>query len=129
MPHFLRSYLLAAIALLALALPASADTLAEIKQRGELVWGTDLEGGAPFVIANAADPQQAGGFETEIGRLIARELGVKWRLVHVAWDGLVPALQRKNFDMALRSHCSRCVRQLGSHGRAPGQSGRDRGRT
>lgn len=80
--------------------PAGADTLAEIKQRGELSWGTDLEGGAPFVIADMKDPQSASGFETELGHAIARELGVKGKLVHIAWDGLIPALQRKNYDIA-----------------------------
>lgn len=80
--------------------PARADTLAEVKQRGQLTWGTDLEGGAPFVIADPNDPQGASGFETEIGRAVARELGVKGMLVHNAWDGLIPALQRKNYDVA-----------------------------
>ena len=80
--------------------PAQADTLAEIKRRGELTWGTDLEGGAPFVIADMQDPQAATGFETELGQALARELGVKGTIVHNAWDGLIPALQRKNYDIA-----------------------------
>lgn len=78
---------------------ALADTLDEIKGRGELRWGTDLEGGAPYVIADSPDPQLAGGFETEIGRAIAKALGVKPIIVHNQWDGLVPALERKSFDM------------------------------
>jgi polar amino acid transport system substrate-binding protein len=78
---------------------ASADTLDDIRARGTLTWGTDLEGGAPFVMADPADPNRATGFETEIGHLLARELGVKGRLVHNAWDSLIPALQRGNFDM------------------------------
>ena len=101
-----RSFAACLLTFLALAIvvlhgaPAAADTLAEVKQRGTLTWGTDLEGGAPFVIADPHDPQGASGFETEIGRAIAAELGVKGMLVHNAWDGLIPALQRKNYDIA-----------------------------
>ncbi len=97
------AFLLSLLAVLVVLLhgpAAAADTLAEIKQRGELSWGTDLEGGAPFVIADPHDPQGASGFETEIGRAIARELGVKGKIVHNAWDGLIPALTRKNYDIA-----------------------------
>lgn len=82
---------------------ALADTLTSIQQRGELTWGTDLEGGAPFVVADPNHPNdtsKATGFETDIGHALARELGVKGRLLHNAWDGLIPALARKNFDIA-----------------------------
>lgn len=82
------------------ALPGQADTWDDIQRRGELTWGTDLEGGAPYVFPDAQAPGKVGGFETDIGRAIARELGVKGRPVHNAWDGLVPALQRRNYDMA-----------------------------
>jgi polar amino acid transport system substrate-binding protein len=80
---------------------ALADTLDDIRQRGELTWGTDLEGGAPYVIPDPADPDKSSGFETEIGHAIAKELGVKGRLIHGAWDGLVPALERRTFDMVM----------------------------
>jgi polar amino acid transport system substrate-binding protein len=83
------------------AAPALADTLDDVRQRGELSWGTDLEGGAPYVIADVRDPSKATGFETEIGMAIATALGVKGKVVHNAWDGLVPALERKSFDMVL----------------------------
>ncbi|MDB5100720.1 MAG: yecS [Cyanobacteria bacterium RYN_339] len=90
---------LALVAGLFCGTPALADTLDEVKQRGELSWGTDLEGGAPYVIADVNDPGKATGFETEIGMAIAKALGVKGKVVHNAWDGLVPALERKSFDM------------------------------
>lgn len=95
--------LLALGLLLAAPAAAVADTLDAIRARGTLSWGTDLEGGAPFVVADPNhpdDPGKAGGFETEIGHALARELGVKGKIVHNAWDGLIPALMRKNFDLA-----------------------------
>lgn len=79
---------------------AQADTLADVQRRREITWGTDLEGGAPYVFPDAKAPDHVGGFETEIGRAIAKELGVTGRIVHNAWDGLIPALQRHNYDMA-----------------------------
>ncbi|MEB3197531.1 MAG: ABC transporter substrate-binding protein/permease [Candidatus Sericytochromatia bacterium] len=97
---WLRPFLLVLMLLGCLAGPAAADTLDDIRRRGELSWGTDLEGGAPYCVSDPKAPDGVGGFETEIGRAIARELGVKGKVVHNAWDGLIPALGRKNFDMA-----------------------------
>jgi polar amino acid transport system substrate-binding protein len=99
----LKQLLLSVLALLILLAPAPAlaDTLKDLRQRGELTWGTDLEGGAPYVIPDPADPDKSSGFETEIGHAIAKQLGVKGHLIHNAWDGLVPALERGKFDMVL----------------------------
>jgi polar amino acid transport system substrate-binding protein len=94
-------FLLALFGLLGLSPAAQADTLDEIRARGELTWGTDLEGGAPFVISDPKAPGGATGFETEIGMALAKALGVKGRIVHNAWDGLIPAMERKNFDIVL----------------------------
>lgn len=82
-------------------LAATADTLDDIKARGVLTWGTDMEGGAPYVIANPKDPDHASGFETEIGMALAKTLGVQGKAVHNAWDGLIPGLERKSFDVAM----------------------------
>lgn len=102
MSYRLPSLLLSMLAAMACLAPlAAADTLENVQSKHELTWGTDLEGGAPYVIADPKNPQQATGFETEVGMALARELGVKGRLVHNAWDSLIPALDRKSFDMAL----------------------------
>lgn len=96
-------YKLAFVFLLASRLlPVSAaDTLQEIRSRGELLWGADAEGGAPYVFPDSDKPEQLTGFEYELADALAAKLGVKARMVQNQWDQLVPALERGNFDIIL----------------------------
>ncbi len=75
--------------------------LDRLKARGVLLWGSDAEGGAPYVFPDPKDPSRLVGFETDLAAAIARELGVEARQVQNAWDSLIPALDRGDFDMAL----------------------------
>jgi polar amino acid transport system substrate-binding protein len=81
--------------------PAAADTLADVRARGELRWGGDIQGGEPYVYEDPKEPGKLVGFEVEIAEGIARRLGVRQRFVQVAWSNLIPALERGDFDMAL----------------------------
>ncbi len=76
-------------------------TLAAIKKRGELVWGADLQGGAPFVYEDPSNPSNVIGFEVDIANAVARRLGVKAKFVQYNWSNLVPSLERGDFDIAL----------------------------
>ncbi len=76
-------------------------TLEQIKSRGTLVWGGDIQGGEPFVYEDPKDSGTLIGFEAEIAEVIAAKLGVKAVFKHNAWSNLVPALERKDFDVAL----------------------------
>jgi len=101
--------LLAAICLLAAALgvasvPAAADTLDEIKKRGELVFGGDAEGGGPFVFPRQDDPTQVQGFEIELANLLAARLGVKARFSQGQWGKLPDLLQRGDIDVVLNGY-------------------------
>src|SRR6266853_3374221 len=78
-----------------------ADRLQQIKQRGELLWGADAEGGAPYVYPDPEKPEQLIGFEFELAEALAAKLGVKARMVQNQWDQLVPSLERGNFDIIL----------------------------
>src|SRR5262249_25474765 len=69
--------------------------------RGILLWGTDAEGGAPYVYPDPQKPDQLIGFEYELAQAIAAKLGVKAQLVQNQWDQLIPALDRGNFDIIL----------------------------
>ena len=98
----------AALAVLLLALgclppssAAAATTLERIKARGVLLWGSDSEGGAPYVFPDPKEPGRLVGFELDIVDAIARELGVRQQLVQTAWDSLVPALERGDYDIAM----------------------------
>src|SRR3954454_17292291 len=82
----------------------SADeghTLAQIREKGEITWGGDVQGGEPYVYEDPADPRHLIGFEVDIMDAIARRLGVKARMVQYAWSNLVPSLERGDFDVAM----------------------------
>jgi polar amino acid transport system substrate-binding protein len=91
-----------ACAALAIARPARADALSAVRERGELVWGGDLQGGEPYVFEDPRDPSRIVGFEVDIATAIARELGLtRARFYQVQWSNLVPSLERGDFDVAL----------------------------
>jgi polar amino acid transport system substrate-binding protein len=79
----------------------AADTLAEIQKRGELLWGADAEGGAPYVYPDPQKPEQLIGFEHDLADALASRLGVKARMIQNQWDQLIPGLERENFDIIL----------------------------
>jgi polar amino acid transport system substrate-binding protein len=92
---------LAVAAVWMLASSARAGTLDDVRARGELVWGADAQGGAPFVFPNPAEPAQLIGFEVELADALAHELGVRARMQQGAWDKLIEILARKDVDVAL----------------------------
>jgi polar amino acid transport system substrate-binding protein len=77
------------------------QTLAGIKQRGEITWGADIQGGEPFVYENPDNRSELIGFEVDIMNAIARRLGVKARMVQYTWSNLVPSLERGDFDVVM----------------------------
>jgi polar amino acid transport system substrate-binding protein len=78
-----------------------ADHLQIIQARGELLWGADAEGGAPYVYPDPQKPEQMAGFEFDLANALAAKLGVKAKMVQNQWDQLLPALDRGNFDIIL----------------------------
>ncbi|MBI5067385.1 MAG: ABC transporter permease subunit [Deltaproteobacteria bacterium] len=77
------------------------DTLDAVRQRGELRWGADAFGGAPYVFQDPWDPNHLVGFEVELAEALARALGVKARPASGAWERLLELLARGDFDVAL----------------------------
>ena len=94
-------FILVVACLLLFAFTASAGTLDQIKNRGYILWGSDAEGGAPYIFPDPKDPARMIGFEVDLADAIARELGVTARQSQNAWDSLIPALERGDFDMAI----------------------------
>ncbi len=93
---------LLALTLFATGTSARGDTLAEVRARGELVWGGDLQGGEPYVFEDPRDPSRIVGFEVDIADALARRIGAKRaRFFPVQWSNLVPSLERGDFDVAL----------------------------
>lgn len=79
-----------------------ADTLADLRVRGELRYGNDAEGGAPYIFHDPANPEKLTGFEVEFADALATKLGVKARFVQNNWDMLLPALaDPEKFDLVI----------------------------
>ncbi|RJP70570.1 MAG: ABC transporter permease subunit [Candidatus Abyssobacteria bacterium SURF_17] len=97
------SLLIGLLAVFYFAVPSqsSVGSLDRIKERGLLLWGSDAEGGAPYVFPDPEHPDTLIGFEVDIADAIAREFGVNARQVQNAWDSLIPALERGDFDIAM----------------------------
>src|SRR6266480_5430672 len=97
----LRLLVLIWLTILPLASSPAADTLGAIRQRSVLTWGADAEGGAPYVFPDPQEPGRMTGFEYELAQALAVQLRIKAQMVQNSWDGLVPALQRGDFDIIL----------------------------
>ena len=106
MKKFLKifSFIICLAALFYWTIPTQSDTgstLEKIKKRGYILWGSDAEGGAPYAFPDPKDPSKLIGFEVDLAEAIARELGVKARQAQNAWDSLIPALKRGDFDIVM----------------------------
>ena len=94
-----RRQLILGAAALTLARPALAATsvVDDIKSRGVLRSGLST-----FVPWAMRDKQgNLIGFELDVGRRLAADLGVKHEPVPTAWDGIIPALLSGGFDMII----------------------------
>jgi ABC-type amino acid transport substrate-binding protein len=76
---------------------ARADTLDEIKHRGEMVIGME----AAYVPYESIQDGKIVGFDCDIGQHMADKLGVKVKFVDTEWSGIIPALYTKKFDAIL----------------------------
>ena len=71
------------------------DTLAKVKAAGVLKVGTETEF-APF---DYIDAGKHVGLNVDLFADIGKELGVKIEWVTLPWDGVLPGLEAKKFDM------------------------------
>jgi polar amino acid transport system substrate-binding protein len=78
-----------------------ADALEKIRSTGVLRFGSDAEGGAPYVFPDPANPETNIGYELDLMAQLGRELGVRVEFVQNSWDGLIPGLTRGNYDVAI----------------------------
>jgi polar amino acid transport system substrate-binding protein len=83
---------------LLLTRPAAAqNALAEIRQRGEIVVGTELQF-APFEFLDGEKPV---GFDVDLFSKIAKDLGVMVKWIDLPWASVLPALEARKFDMVV----------------------------
>src|SRR5499426_4225654 len=67
----------------------------------DLVWAADAEGGAPYTFPDPRDPSRIIGFEVDLANALAQHTGRRARFVQNQWDGLVPGLERGEYDVVI----------------------------
>ncbi|MBT4286663.1 MAG: transporter substrate-binding domain-containing protein [Deltaproteobacteria bacterium] len=72
------------------------DTLSTILKRGELLVGTEA-GYMPFEMRN--NKGEIVGFDMDMMAAAAKAMGVKLTLINTNWDGIIPALLTRKFDI------------------------------
>ncbi len=77
---------------------AKKSTLQQILKRGELQVGLEA-GYLPFEMRNKKG--EIIGFDVDVAKAMAKAMGVKLKLVNTAWDGIIPALMTKKFDIIM----------------------------
>ena len=77
---------------------AKKSTLEEITKRGELRVGFEA-GYLPFEMADKKG--RFIGFDIDVAKEMAKAMGVKFVPVNTAWDGIIPALMTKKFDIII----------------------------
>jgi polar amino acid transport system substrate-binding protein len=78
----------------------SSDTLSQIKEKGTLTIGLD-DTFPPMEYRN--DKNELVGFDIEFAEALGKELGVEVEFAPSAWDGILPGLDAKRFDIVLSS--------------------------
>lgn len=77
---------------------AKKSTIEDILKAGELRVGFEA-GYLPFEMAD--NKGEFIGFDIDIAKEMAKAMGVKLTLVNTAWDGIIPALLTKKFDLIM----------------------------
>src|SRR5215475_1531987 len=75
--------------------------LAPLASAQELVWAGDAEGGAPYVLPDPRNPVKMIGFEVDFADELAKRIGRTARFQQNQWDGLVPGLDRGEYNVVI----------------------------
>src|SRR5262252_24427 len=67
----------------------------------ELIWAADAEGGAPYTFPDPRNPAQIIGFEVDLATALATRMGRPARFQQNQWDGLVPGLERGEYNVVI----------------------------
>lgn len=77
---------------------AQKSTIEDILKRGELLVGLEA-GYLPFEMADKKG--DFIGFDVDIAKEMAKAMGVKLTIVNTSYDGIIPALLTKKFDIIM----------------------------
>jgi polar amino acid transport system substrate-binding protein len=79
---------------------AKGDTLAQIKKQGVIKIAVD-DTFPPMEYRN--DKNELVGFDIDLANAVAKEMGVKAQFIPSAWDGILPGLDAKQYDIIMSS--------------------------
>lgn len=94
-----KTFLFLAVFLSVAAMLFGAGALERIVSSGYLTVGMDSGGYMPFEGINQNG--QWIGFDVDMARLMAQDLGVKLKVVPTQWSGILPSLVSGKFDMII----------------------------
>lgn len=80
-----------------------ADTLDDVLQRRQLIWGGDQEGGGPFIFPRKDDANRVTGFEVDLMALLGGWF-VRPEFKQGEWDSLPELLHRGDVDVAVNGY-------------------------
>jgi len=108
-PSFRRLGLLAGVALLVLNAAGCdrtprGDTLARVRSAHTLVYGSDQEGGGPYIYPNPESPREVTGFEVELMKSLAHEVGAAPKFAQGQWDRLLQNLDAGMVDVVINGY-------------------------
>jgi polar amino acid transport system substrate-binding protein len=93
----LQTGLAAAAASSLLARRAFADTLSDVKSRGELVIATEMQ----FPPFDISDNGTYKGLDRDLIDAVGQEMGVKVKYLDLPWTSILPGLEAKKFDLCI----------------------------
>ena len=76
--------------------PAAEDTINTILKRGKLLVGMEA-GYMPFEVRSKKG--DIIGFDVDMMKAMAKAMGVEVEFINTNWDGIIPALHTKKFDI------------------------------
>lgn len=98
------------VALMCFTLNVQADRLDDIKKQGYITIGTTGDY-KPFTYY---DGKQYSGYDIDVAKYFAKELGVKIHYVKTSWKNLISDLKENKYDIAMGGITRRISRQLTS---------------
>ncbi|REG83718.1 transporter substrate-binding domain-containing protein [Marinomonas pollencensis] len=87
---------------------AQADRLEEIQKQGYITVGTTGDY-TPF---SHYDGSKFTGYDIDVAKYFAKEMGVEVKFVQTTWKNLVPDLQNNKYDIAMGGITRRTSRQM-----------------
>jgi polar amino acid transport system substrate-binding protein len=78
----------------------AGDTLDQILEKGEITIAVD-DTFPPMNYRN--DKNELVGFDVDLAKAVAKTLGVEAKFIPTAWDGILPGLDAKRYDIIMSS--------------------------